>query len=187
MSSHGRLQWPRSQHGRDPRLTPPPLLTPPICLHQTLTRPDESRDKTGVLWLCRASCSCGPIIFEVPLSNVGHYEQISFCVNMQRLSRAVCVCVRVKPWRATTDVWRLLAGWVLMYRILMIVYLGSVLDRRAIYLSDARVAAAPLCLLLFQLKNPDFFFLFLSRKHWNKSIWCEVGDFQNKSRQDSRV
>lgn len=159
MSSHGRLQWPRSQHGRDPRLTPPPLLTPPICLHQTLTRPDESRDKTGVLWLCRASCSCGPIIFEVPLSNVGHYEQISFCVNMQRLSRAVCVCVRVKPWRATTDVWRLLAGWVLMYRILMIVYLGSVLDRRAIYLSDARVAAAPLCLLLFQLKNPDFFSL----------------------------
>lgn len=46
-----------------------------------------------------------------------------------------------------------------MYRILMIVYLGSVLDRRAIYLSDARVAAAPLCLLLFQLKNPDFFSL----------------------------
>lgn len=46
-----------------------------------------------------------------------------------------------------TDVWRLLAGWVLMYRILLIVYLGSVLDQRAIYLSDARVAAAPLCLV----------------------------------------
>lgn len=50
MSSHGRLQWPRSQHGGDPRLTPPPPLTP-VRPHQTLTRPDESRDKTGVLWL----------------------------------------------------------------------------------------------------------------------------------------
>lgn len=151
----------RTQHSRDPPPHRSPHLPPPKKHSPALTRAEiRSRRRQGVLWLYSALRASRSIAFslEVPLSNVGHFVQIRFfflvCVCEYTESRTttseavfartrVCVCVCFKPWCAATDVWWLVGGWVLMYKILMFVYFGSILDQRAIYLSDAWVAVAP--------------------------------------------
>lgn len=75
-----------------------PLISLPISpqpnTHPTLESPEISSRRQGVLWLY-----AGPPIaafLEEPLSNVGHFVRISFCVNMQRWISVVCLSNRDK-------------------------------------------------------------------------------------------
>lgn len=75
-----------------------PLISLPISpqpnTHPTLESAEISSRRQGVLWLY-----AGPPIaafLEVPLSNVGHFVRISFCVNMQRWISVVCLLNRDK-------------------------------------------------------------------------------------------
>lgn len=95
MSSHERLQCPGPGRAETPAA---PLISLPISpqpnTHPTLENTQISSRRQGVLWLY-----AGPPITAfllVPLSNVGHFVRISFCVNMQRWISAFCLLKRDK-------------------------------------------------------------------------------------------